>query len=745
MHRWKRSFFVEVLMSFLFLLCIPLITISMILLQANMTVKKQTVNLESQNMQLYVELMDEVTKDLQDTCINIFSIAECRLYSYKGAGNIAWESSLQERIVKALENQTKLKYYDVFVYYYRDERIFSGKYASLMLDDYYKAYYSDFWKIDYKEAFENMLRSDNKKPTCHVINSGSEEQYLCMTMGTRNYTDPQANYTICVVLDPEYINGLQIMDNVDQDRAFLMYNKNRELLLSNNKNKEVMYWSEEVLDENTEWNEWLEKEDYVIKIAESKNADNIYVYAISSAMFWDTLKQLRMYCYGGVVLCILISGIFSYWSAVRVYRPVSKIMNFLNRKSTDISAQRTKEEFSHIMSFLEKQEERLRKNRKNSQEWFVYGLLEGKYKNVDMAMCKEHDIFFEASRFMVCIIHAEILNAEIEELCSFIIQNIFKELCDTMGGAYFISLSENKYAILINTNEDCNELCEVLQGGQSFCREKFQLVLTLGCSAGHEGAGEIAEAYKEAQEAIRYRFLLGREKLIRYTDIQDRSNSYRSDEKSKVFMLLMEYVENRKKNNNVNDFAERLMSIYQMNEEVSVDVALTLKNEIVGALGRIMTLYGYEKNIVLHITEKLRETVTLSEFKQLLSEQIAELCSMKIKRKDNEDVLTDVKDYIEKNYNNNKLSVAMLGKEMGLQAAYLSKMFKERYGITILDYIAAVRINEAKRNICEKGGTIQEIAENTGFLSSHVFIKTFKKIEGVTPGRYKEMLEKGQL
>ena len=28
-----------------------------------------------------------------------------------------------------------------------------------------------------------------------------------------------------------------------------------------------------------------------------------------------------------------------------------------------------------------------------------------------------------------------------------------------------------------------------------------------------------------------------------------------------------------------------------------------------------------------------------------------------------------------------------------------------------------------------------------GFLSSHVFIRTFKKKEGITPGKYKEMLE----
>ena len=80
---------------------------------------------------------------------------------------------------------------------------------------------------------------------------------------------------------------------------------------------------------------------------------------------------------------------------------------------------------------------------------------------------------------------------------------------------------------------------------------------------------------------------------------------------------------------------------------------------------------------------------------------------------------------------------------MGMQGNHLSKIFKERYGITLLDYVANVRIHQAKKLIQEEGCSVQEVAEKTGFLSSTVFIRTFKKKEGITPGKYKEMVEKG--
>ena len=63
--------------------------------------------------------------------------------------------------------------------------------------------------------------------------------------------------------------------------------------------------------------------------------------------------------------------------------------------------------------------------------------------------------------------------------------------------------------------------------------------------------------------------------------------------------------------------------------------------------------------------------------------------------------------------------------------------FKDKYQLSIPDYISRTRINHAKRQLRETNCSIQEIAQDNGFLNSNSFIRVFKKQEGITPGVYR--------
>jgi len=102
-------------------------------------------------------------------------------------------------------------------------------------------------------------------------------------------------------------------------------------------------------------------------------------------------------------------------------------------------------------------------------------------------------------------------------------------------------------------------------------------------------------------------------------------------------------------------------------------------------------------------------------------------------------ISAQVRKYVEENFHNPNLSVNTLGEEFNLSPSYLSKIFKAENEISIPDYISKIRINNAKELLKNTDKTIQEIAEETGFLSSSVFIRVFKKIEGITPGAYRKL------
>lgn len=736
MLKGKRSFFTELFISFLLLLCIPIITIILILWQSNRTVKEQVQDIEGMKLHLYVEQLEEVMEGMKDVCHTLYSSNYCRLYASEIGNNTAWGYDVRARLKNTLQSLYKVDYYDVFVWYDVD-RIVSAKYSDLNASDYYATYYSDI-KVDknLRAEFLDILNSDYRKPMCHIINNGTSNSYLCMTMRVDN---AKYNYTICVVLEPGYLKQLLVMQEGNEDSIFRVYNKDKELLFSNNSKLEKQHIAEPSSWENQEEDGWINSRDYMMQVKKSASLDNYYVYAVTKGLFWNTLRWLRIWGYVGAGLCVFVSILFAYRSAKRAYQPVGNIMELLNRKKENDSQEKGESEFSHIISFVESQEKALKENKKISRAWFLHGLLEGKEKNITAQALEKNNISFVGDAFAIAIIHAEVLNPEVGDLCGFTVQNVLEELCNSLGKGFFVELSSNRYALLINMSDKDADLYGVLQYGQEFLREKTGIVLSIGYSDVYEGIHAIPEAYKEAQEAIRYRFLMGSGRLIAYREIKARSTGYRNDEESKVYMLLLEFLENKKDEDDLDTIVEQLMYIYQMNEEMSMDVALVFKKEIVNALCKIMEMCGYEEGSIQKVRHGFKNTDTLSDFRQVLSIHITELCKYKIKRRASVDILEETKRFIEENYGNNELSVATIGSSMGMQGNHLSKIFKERYGITLLDYVANVRIGQAKKLIQESNLSVQEVAEKTGFLSSTVFIRTFKKKEGITPGKYKEI------
>ncbi len=64
MVRGKKSFFYEIFLNFILLLCVPLVTILFIFTQADKTVKTQVLESATKTFTLYYEQMNEVMVDI---------------------------------------------------------------------------------------------------------------------------------------------------------------------------------------------------------------------------------------------------------------------------------------------------------------------------------------------------------------------------------------------------------------------------------------------------------------------------------------------------------------------------------------------------------------------------------------------------------------------------------------------------------------------------------------------------------
>ena len=99
-------------------------------------------------------------------------------------------------------------------------------------------------------------------------------------------------------------------------------------------------------------------------------------------------------------------------------------------------------------------------------------------------------------------------------------------------------------------------------------------------------------------------------------------------------------------------------------------------------------------------------------------------------------------EFINKHYSDTEISASVICQQAGLSYGTISALFKRYYGGTVMDYLNEVRIMKAKELLAD-GKTVSEAAAELGYYEPRAFIRVFKKLEGVTPGKY--MTETGKL
>ncbi len=85
----------------------------------------------------------------------------------------------------------------------------------------------------------------------------------------------------------------------------------------------------------------------------------------------------------------------------------------------------------------------------------------------------------------------------------------------------------------------------------------------------------------------------------------------------------------------------------------------------------------------------------------------------------------------------NTPSLAQFAKEYGYSTDYLGKIFSSGVGISFSEYTANARINKAKLLLSSTSLSLEEISENLGYYDTCHFSKQFKRITGISPGKYK--------
>jgi YesN/AraC family two-component response regulator len=111
----------------------------------------------------------------------------------------------------------------------------------------------------------------------------------------------------------------------------------------------------------------------------------------------------------------------------------------------------------------------------------------------------------------------------------------------------------------------------------------------------------------------------------------------------------------------------------------------------------------------------------------------------RMRQEELEELTVSIKQFVLDHYDNVNLNISLIGETFSMKSTYLSKLFKDQSGESLSDYMSRVRIEHVKRLLREEKATLQEVAGRCGFNDMNTFMRTFKKMEGITPGQYKKL------
>jgi len=170
-----------------------------------------------------------------------------------------------------------------------------------------------------------------------------------------------------------------------------------------------------------------------------------------------------------------------------------------------------------------------------------------------------------------------------------------------------------------------------------------------------------------------------------------------------------------------------------------------LRAQLLQAVGKVIYQVLHEHQFSDALERKwssdaaLVSAVTYAENAQKLESQLADVfgqfrgeCAAELE----EDGMSHILDYIEQNLDR-KIQLAHLA-EMGyMSVPTFSKKFKERTGLTLVQYLNERRIERAKILLRNPNYSLEYIAGATGFSNANYLIRVFKKVTGKTVSEYR--------
>lgn len=298
---------------------------------------------------------------------------------------------------------------------------------------------------------------------------------------------------------------------------------------------------------------------------------------------------------------------------------------------------------------------------------------------------------------------------------------------------------------MLNRGQPLERFQEDLEHTASAIKDKIHeelgLFVSIGISQPFTSLAMSKRGYLEGLEALTYRLKSGKHAVIFYEHL-DRNKAFLTQFPKQIQNELFEAIKTCNRKQAAEQLHLLLESICSENmnpHHCQIAIARLLNNLI-----EFMHLLGieiFEPNENTMLYDDVFELTTIEEIESWLNAQIIVkmIDTLSIREESQYKNISEKIVHIIQQEFDTDLTLESIAGRLHYNPNYLSKIFRKEMKISFSEYLSSYRHHIAKNWLTETTMSVKEISEKLKYKNPQNFIRSFKKLEGITPGKYREL------
>ncbi|TDQ42933.1 AraC family transcriptional regulator [Aureibacillus halotolerans] len=502
----------------------------------------------------------------------------------------------------------------------------------------------------------------------------------------------------------------------------------------------------------------VEKEmgDYTITYRKSLFNNWIYVSFISNQELTKDSSAIGVFTLTICLTVILIVLFFGWFGSRRIYRPVRDLNKTILATLSPLKAKQANiDEFAffneHIFDMRDKHNQllgELNGQMEQLRHLFIVNLVQGHLSSESIQQ-RMSSLNYPEQWTSFCLFAMQIdtlkgttYTSKDKDLLLLTMNRLVQE---QIPDDVRLTPMVNKHTLVLvlaateaeNTNASYETIAKELI---ALFKEDFGISVSIGQSAPYTNLANTREAYEEGVEALKHRVTHGKEAVIPFVTIE-RDHIYFTHYPQKQVHLVMEAIRNGNLKETEDHLYTTIKEIVSTNQHPNQNhiSLMRLLNDIIQLMHRMGIDYFEvnSQNTLFDSLFQLHDTDAIYEWFHVTL--IAPLV-LKINERSSEqykNISEQIIHMIQEKYDTD-ITLESIADELHYHPNYLSSMFRKETGLSFTEYLTSFRLSVAKKWLMTSKMPIREIAEKLRYGNSQNFIRSFKKKEGMTPGKYRD-------